>query len=111
MMTAAARPPSSLTERIAYQPETKSGSHETRLEGYRDSNHRSRIKRPRFQDRLKLPVPSSLPTETRHERGRAGMWTPGAFRGTDGSNPCFLQRGVGSEPTTDKATGASGAQR
>jgi peptide/nickel transport system substrate-binding protein len=45
LVTAAARPPSSLTERIAYQPETKSGSLETRRWREMDSNFRFRCVR------------------------------------------------------------------
>src|SRR6202030_4643971 len=46
LFSPAARPPSSLTDRIAYRPETKSGSHTTlRLRGM-DSNFRYRGRRP-----------------------------------------------------------------
>ena len=33
-----------------------------------DSNHRFRVTRPRFQNRLKSPLPDSAPTEVRRER-------------------------------------------
>jgi hypothetical protein len=44
------------------------GSHRTPRWREQDSNHRFRVTRPRFQDRLMSPLPDSPPTEIRPER-------------------------------------------
>src|SRR6202043_2442450 len=55
------------------KPSTKSlfeyapGSQAIRCWREADSNHRFRVTRPRFQNRLKSPLPDSAPTEVRRE--------------------------------------------
>src|ERR1700720_2647689 len=81
MMTAAARPPSLLTERIAYQSETKSGSRWTRRWREMDSNFRFLVARP----------------SNRHGRSDRFLETWGDLWGTRGFEPLPLQGRVGCE--------------
>src|SRR6202040_1441992 len=69
MMTAAARPPSLLTERIAYQPETKSGSHKTRQWRKTDSNRRSRCEKDGRGDHCRLASDRYLTTPSSFQSG------------------------------------------
>jgi hypothetical protein len=52
-----------------------------------DSNRRYRVTRPRFRERLMSPPLDSPPTEKSARTRTETTATPGAFRGTDGSNP------------------------
>ena len=97
LFSPAARPPSSLTDRIAYRPETKSGSHTTLRWREPDSNYRFRITRPRFQDRLMSPLPDSPPTEIRANESRHRE-DAGRLPRNRWFEACSLQRRVCCEP-------------
>src|SRR5580704_16838276 len=83
LFSPAARPPSSLTDRIAYRPETKSGSHTTlRWRGV-DSNFRFRV----GSATISRPCPRPGPAPA--ERGGVVEHLLAVGRGTDlrGNSP------------------------